>query len=372
MSFNITDSDISALALGSSILACGGGGNPYYGMLIARDILAKKGPVNVIDIEDIEPDALVVMSVLMGAPLVGIEKPPSLIALRTGFKALKKSVGNRISAFVAGEVGGAQSVFPLILSALTGKPLLNGDGMGRAFPEAQMCTFLIYGITPGLPTAITDDHGLLLNFPPLPFGKIQFGGVSKTGRIVGLAIERIFRRYCARKGGLIYMTSTCDQPSLSRTLIRGSIRLALDIGREVEAARNKGDDPIKAILRIAGGRLLFQGKIGDVERRFRGGHDWGSIQIEGMDMDSHQHAEIFFKNEYLILKINDNVVLTVPDLITIVETQTGAPITSEVVRPGLRVSILGIKSSPLLQTPEALRVVNPKAFGYDIPFVQLQ
>ena len=63
--------------------------------------------------------------------------------------------------------------------------------------------------------------------------------------------------------------------------------------------------------------------------------------------------------------------LTVPDLITCVETQTGTPITTEVVRPGLRVSVLGLRSSPLYRTPEALRVVGPRGFGYELPFVPL-
>jgi hypothetical protein len=47
------------------------------------------------------------------------------------------------------------------------------------------------------------------------------------------------------------------------------------------------------------------------------------------------------------------------------------PVTTEVVRPGLRVSVLGLPSTPLYKTPEALRVVGPRAFGYKIPLVSL-
>lgn len=64
-------------------------------------------------------------------------------------------------------------------------------------------------------------------------------------------------------------------------------------------------------------------------------------------------------------------ILTVPDLITIVETESARPVTTEVVRPGLRVSVLGFRSSPLYRTPQALAVVAPRAFGYDLPFVPL-
>ncbi|MFI5395496.1 MAG: DUF917 domain-containing protein [Candidatus Binatia bacterium] len=372
MSFEIKAVDIPALALGSAVLACGGGGNPYYGQLVARRLLSQRGAVTVIDFDEMEPDRVAVFSAAMGAPLVGIEKPPSLDALGAGFEVAARTLGDRLAVFVAVEVGGVQSVLPLLLAALTDLPLLDGDGMGRAFPEAQMCTFLLYGFRPAVPVACSDDHGLLWQLCSLPLrGRLRFGGTGRGGRLVGLALERVFRRYCARKGGWIYFTATIDRASLDRTLVRGSLRLALDLGRAIEAARASGDDPVEALLHVGGGRLLLQGKIVDVERRFRGGHDWGTLRIEGMDADRGRRAEIAFKNEYLLLRVDGAVVLTVPDLITTVETETGAPVTTEMLRPGLRVTVIGMRSTPLYHTPEALRAVGPRAFGYDLPFVAL-
>lgn len=369
MSFGITRGDIPALALGSGVLACGGGGNPYYGQLIAQNLLAGGDGVEVITVDEMDPHALAICACIMGAPLVGIEKPPSLKALRAGFDAVQRSLGDRIGAFVPVEIGGVQSVLPLLLAALTRRPLIDGDGMGRAFPEAQMCTFLLYGFSPGLPCACSDDHGLLWRLPSLPVGKI--GGTNRPGRFVGVALERGFRRYCARKGGWIYFTITIDHPSLKHTLVRGTIRLALDLGWAVASARARGDDPIASLLAVSGGRLLFRGKILDVERRFRAGHDWGSVRLDGLGADRGRRAEAAFKNEYLILRVDETVVLTVPDLITFVETETGTPITTEVIRTGLRVSIVGLASTPLYHSAGALRVVGPGAFGYDVQFVPL-
>jgi DUF917 family protein len=42
-----------------------------------------------------------------------------------------------------------------------------------------------------------------------------------------------------------------------------------------------------------------------------------------------------------------------------------------VLRPGLRVSVLRLRGSPLYRTPEALRVAGPQGFGYALPFVPL-
>jgi DUF917 family protein len=149
------------------------------------------------------------------------------------------------------------------------------------------------------------------------------------------------------------------------------MRLALDLGRAIERARTGSVEAFEEALRAAGGKRLFRGKIVDLERRFRGGYDWGTLRIEGVDTDGGRCASIDFKNEYLILRVDQAVVLTVPDLITLVETEGCIPVTTEVVRPGLRVDVLGLPSTPLYNTPEALRVVGPPAFGYQLPFVSL-
>ena len=141
MSFEITPANVPALALGSSVLACGGGGSPYYGGLGTQDLLERHGAVRVIDLDEMAADRLTVSAGIMGAPLVGIEKPPSLRALGAGFEAVRRSLGDRIAAFVAVEVGGTQSMLPLLLAALNRLPLVDGDGMGGELPEAQMCTF---------------------------------------------------------------------------------------------------------------------------------------------------------------------------------------------------------------------------------------
>jgi uncharacterized protein len=245
---------------------------------------------------------------------------PSLSALCVSYESITGVLGKRVGAFVTAEIGGLQCMFPLMLAAQTGLPLLDGDGIERAFTEIQMCTFMIYGTTPGLPMALSGDNGLLLA-PEVPRADPAYREADGEPR--GIAVERRLRKICSDNGGLIYMTTTFDLESMVRTLIRGTIGLALALGRAVESARASRTDPIAAIVEVGNGRRFIGGKIIDVERRFRAGHDWGSVSIEGVDADRGRRAEIAFKNEYLILKVDEQVALTVPDLITIAETETG-------------------------------------------------
>lgn len=45
------------LARGAGILGTGGGGDPYVGKLLAREAILAHGPVTLLDIDEVPPDA---------------------------------------------------------------------------------------------------------------------------------------------------------------------------------------------------------------------------------------------------------------------------------------------------------------------------
>ena len=57
-------------------------------------------------------------------------------------------------------------MIPIVVAAQLGLPLIDCDGMGRAFPELQMVTFNLDGI-PATPMAITDEKGISASLRPL-------------------------------------------------------------------------------------------------------------------------------------------------------------------------------------------------------------
>ena len=73
----------------------------------------------------------------------------------------------------------------------------------------------------------------------------------------------------------------------------------------------------------------------------------------------------------MIAYLNDKVVATVPDLICIVDLETGEPISTELLRYGMRVAVLAAPAPAGLKTAKALDFVGPQAFGYDVPFQPL-
>ena len=104
---------------------------------------------------------------------------------------------------------------------------------------------------------------------------------------------------------------------------------------------------------MTGGRTLFEGKIVDVERRTADGWVRGQVTLDGTGDDAGAQMTISFQNENLVAWRDGAVVATVPDLICIVNREDGEPVTTEMLRYGYRVVVLGIPCSELLRTPEA-------------------
>ena len=65
----ITPAVLDDIALGAALLGTGGGGDPYIGMLMARQALERYGSVELLDADDLDDDDLVIPTAMMGATL---------------------------------------------------------------------------------------------------------------------------------------------------------------------------------------------------------------------------------------------------------------------------------------------------------------
>ena len=131
-----TENELQSIAIGAGILGTGGGGNPYIGQLRAREAIRQRGPVDVLAPDELPEDARVVCVGGIGAPTVGIEKVRDLQSYHA-LRAIEDFTGEMATALISNEIGGSNSVEPLIAAAMAGLPVVDADGMGRAFPEFQ-------------------------------------------------------------------------------------------------------------------------------------------------------------------------------------------------------------------------------------------
>lgn len=148
--------EVEDIALGAALLGAGGGGDPYIGKLMAIGAIKECGPVELIDPDDVPDDALIVPIAMMGAPTVLCEKGVGGNEYKVLYDMVSKFYGQPIYAFMPIEAGGVNSMLPIAAAARLGLPMVDCDGMGRAFPELQMVTFTIGGVK-ATPMALTDE-----------------------------------------------------------------------------------------------------------------------------------------------------------------------------------------------------------------------
>jgi hypothetical protein len=141
MSWELGVEHLRDLARGAAILGTGGGGDPLIGRLLVEQAIREHGPVTVLDPDELDDDAFVIPTAQMGAPTVIVEKIPRGSEPVGALRALERHLGRTADATMPIECGGINSMIPLLVAARTGLPVVDADGMGRAFPELQMETF---------------------------------------------------------------------------------------------------------------------------------------------------------------------------------------------------------------------------------------
>ena len=348
--------DMEDIAVGGAIMGTGGGGDPYVGKLMAQQAILKCGPVKIIDVTELPDDALVVPVCMMGAPTVMTEKLPQGDELMNAFRALEQLLGRKIDAVLCGEAGGVNSTTPFVVAAASGLPLVDGDGMGRAYPELQMVTFTLHGVS-ATPMVLCDDKG----------NSLVLNTVSNAWT------ERLARAATVEMGGSALLAFyAMDGATAKKAVVRGTLSLCADLGRALREARAAHEDPVQAIKAKLGAEEIFTGRIKDIERRTEGGFARGTARFEGVDGWRGQTLRLDFQNEFLMAERDGKVIVTTPDLITLLEAESGNPVTADSLRYGLRLVALAFEASSAWRSPEGIALVGPRYFGYDVdytPFV---
>ena len=349
------------LALGSVFLATGGGGDPHVPMLIAREAIKQYGPAQVIQPEELDDDAFIVTIGSVGAPTVSLELLPSLDDAARTLAAFENHVGRKVDAIASFEIGGGNSLIPLCAAVGANVPVIDGDGMGRALPEAQMMSYPIAGVRP-TPAVACDYAGNIATFE-----------VDKTE-----IYERHIRSFSMAAGGMV---TAAEHPmtgaELKRSIIPGTLSFSVELGKTLRENRGQADGLANLLQALFSQsiygecRHIFTGKVIDKATQIVGGYDIGSAEIEGFD-GSDDRLMVNIKNEYLLAKIAGKTVASVPDLITIVDFETGVPINAERLRYGQRVSVFATGCPDFYRTPQALKVVAPRCFGFDIDYVPIE
>jgi DUF917 family protein len=248
---------LRAMARGCAVLGAGGGGDTYYALLQALQAAEDFGPAALVDVDELPGDGLIMPCGGVGAPLVGLEKIEAGDEGERLRNLLERQTGQTVTALMAGEIGGSNGLVPVTWAAQMGLPVVDADGMGRAFPLVSQVTMQLAGISP-CPAVMTDERGNV----------VVFRAIS------GDWVERLERAAAAEFGGM--GSATADRGAGTRG---DGARLGIagdqdrrgggELTRQPGGGGDRGRRSLPARRRQGAGRL--QGRVRRVYARL-GGH----------------------------------------------------------------------------------------------------
>jgi len=358
---------IQEITLGASILATGGGGDPEIGLLWTYKVLDEGKEIVMVDPADIPDEIQVASPACLGAALVLTEKPPATEVINLAMRRLERYLGRTIQATIPIECGGVNSPVAYAAAGELGVPVIDVDGMNRAFPELQMTSWVTHGVHAS-PTVSVDDRGNVT--------------VIDTGEDDLLA-ENLARRAAMAYGGISWIaTYPMTGGEVKGSSILYSQSIAWAVGRAVMRARREHLDPIEELLkslrkeRGVEGYRAFKGKIVDIRREFGSettkGFTLGKVVMEGIDSYKGSVAELDFQNEWLILRVDGEVRCLPPDLIAILDSETGEPIRTDIMKYGYRGTIVLIPAHERMRTEKGIELFGPRHFGYELDYVAVE
>jgi DUF917 family protein len=96
------------------------------------------------------------------------------------------------------------------------------------------------------------------------------------------------------------------------------------------------------------------------------------VVIEGLQEDAGRLVRLELQNENLVAMERGRVLASVPDLITVLDSETADAIASEVLRYGQRVTVIAFACDPVWRTERGIAVAGPRAFGYDFDYLPVE
>ncbi|HAX40136.1 MAG TPA: DUF917 domain-containing protein [Clostridiales bacterium] len=349
--------EIEDIALGAALLGAGGGGDPYVGKLVAIGAVKECGEVTMLSVDEVPDDALIVPIAMMGAPTILSEKAVGGSEYKTLYDMVTRFYNKEIFAFMPIEAGGVNSMLPIAAAARLNLPLIDADGMGRAFPELQMVTFTIGGVS-ATPMALVDEKG----------NSVIFDTITNKWT------EELARAVTMSCGGSVSVSLYCvDGATLKKFAVRDIVTRSEKLGAAIRTVKQStGKTPEESFFAFTEGFPLFKGKIVDVLRETRGAFNFGRVVLDGVGVYKGQSADVEFQNENLVARVNGTILATTPDLICIVDTETFTPITTDALKYGKRVMVVGLKCFDMWRTEKGLELVGPRYFGCDTDYIAIE
>ena len=358
--------EIKDILVGCTILGTGGGGDLSKGIQIVKEALENGKEFKMLSFDEINDEAYYVNPYYCGSVNPSNENQEPNKTVREEYdeallavNALEEFMNVKFDGVISIEYGGGNTASAMATAAKLDKCIVDCDAAGRAVPELQFSTYCITNQSI-FPFSVATKCGDVVIFPKV----LNDERAEALSRNMAVVTDN--------------MVAMADHPikgsKLKTSVIPYALSYAGTVGKAQREAVEKSEDPIKKIIEAANGYVLFRGKVtkeGNWE--IKDGFTTGTILINGINEFDSQDFKIWYRNENMISWKNDEVFVTCPDLICVIDNKTGYPITNPNCKENDEVAVLGFKAHDLWRSEEGLKLLNPGFFGFkDIEYVPIE
>ncbi len=274
-------------------------------------------------------------------------------------EALSRHIGKKIDAVIRFEPAG-QTLNTFLAAAELGVPVVDACLAGRAVPELSMQTSFAAGVNTGPGALVT-----------------RWGDVVYLDKVVDdHRIEDLARAFAVASGGGASMAyNPMPGRQLKKVVIGGDVSTSIVYGRALREARQRGADPVAALLSASKGFKLFQGVVTKADMKGDGGFTWWDVELRGSGAYTGHGYKVFVKNENLLGWLDGQPDAMSPDLIVNLDPKTGDTIVGPALggyNVGQDVVLVSIPAPALWRTPRGLEILGPRHFGFDFDYVPIE
>ncbi|MFQ5831695.1 MAG: DUF917 domain-containing protein [Candidatus Thorarchaeota archaeon] len=362
-----TRTDVEDLTIGCTFFGTGGGGSKELGLNMLYPHVDAGTRIEIIDVDRVKDDNWVACPYYSGTIAPPTPKIEALRArfpwdfyekeLAAGLAALEEYMDIKFSAAAPFELGGVNTPAPIDAAVKHGIPCVDGDYSARAVPEICQNTVCIKGFSMA-PMALIDWYGNkavvthVINY--------------EMGERISKALSEVA---WGRLGNVAFPLKGSD---FHEAIIPGTLSKSYKVGKIIRESRESGDDPADKIIESVGGWVLFRGKVVEREWENRAGYMWGETLIEGSGAKPGNKLKVWFKNENHITWLDGKPWVTSPDIIEIIDANSGEPITNTDIKKGDEVSVIGMKAEKIFREPKGLNVLGPRHFDFDLDYKPIE
>lgn len=336
----LTRSELTDFLTGSTILSTGGGGS--YASAVK---LLKKSSVSLVPLEDLDPEGIVCTVFGVGGKQVN----DPVKSIKLAYEVFQKISKDKIVAIIPVEIGPLASAIGIYFASKLGLPVVDADIVGmRSSPEVFLETITLKNLKRE-PTVIANEKSAAVLYE------------SSSYKFT----EDFLRNFAVLSGGDAFvMGYPLKVKQIKGVVGEGSITQSIGIGKSLENFKS-GKTNLNGFCRKNQLVNLGEGQIVKEEKNDEKGFTQGEYVIQ---LSSRKTGKVILKNENVVVLIDGKVVVTTPDLICLLNTETYIGVENFSKNNGKKVAILARKAIPIWRTSQGRKLFSPQNLG--LPFKQ--